>query len=92
MNKKIITSVAGFVAGALGVKVLSSKLVKKAAVSSVAGGLRVKESLDKTIENIKVCSEDIVAEAKVKNAEADEKEAKEKEEVDINKVADKEEE
>ncbi|MDU4019464.1 MAG: DUF6110 family protein, partial [Finegoldia magna] len=54
INKKIISIGAGIIAGAIGGKVLNSKLAKKAAVSTVVGGLKVKESIDKTVENIRV--------------------------------------
>lgn len=87
MNKKLLTVGASVLAGALGGKVLSSKLAKKAAVSTVAGGLRVKESLDETIEKIRVSTEDIVAEAKDKNEKEDLEEAIKEEAVDIEKVA-----
>lgn len=39
INKKVLTAGAGLLAGVLGGKVLSSKLAKNAAVSTVAGGL-----------------------------------------------------
>ena len=50
VSKKFIRIGAGVLVGALGGKVLSSQLAKKAAVGAVAGGLRVKESIDKTVE------------------------------------------
>ena len=90
MKKKLINLGLGFVAGALGGKILSSQAAKKLAVTTVAEGLKIKEGLDKGMENIKVSTEDIVAEAKVKKAEDERKEAERKAQVDIEKVADAE--
>ena len=81
INRKVITAGAGLLAGVLGGKILSSKLAKNAAVSTVAGGIRVKESLDKTIEKVRLSADDIVAEAREKEA------AKKAAEKDINQVA-----
>lgn len=87
MKKKLINLGLGFVAGALGGKILSSQAAKKLAVSTVTQGLKIKESLDKGMENIKVSTEDIVAEAKVKKAEDERKEAERKAQLDLEKVA-----
>lgn len=87
MNKKLINLGIGVLTGVLGGKILSSQTVKKIAVSTVAGGLKVKEEIDKTIENVKVSTEDIIAEAKVKKAEDEKKEADRKAQLDIEKVA-----
>lgn len=92
MNKKLINLGIGVLTGVLGGKILSSQTVKKIAVSTVAGGLKVKEEIDKTIENVKVSTEDIIAEAKVKKAEDEKKEAERKAQLDIEKVAEAEEE
>ncbi|ERT56553.1 vacuolar-type H+-ATPase subunit H [Peptoniphilus koenoeneniae] len=85
MKKKLLSMGAGILIGVLGDKILKSNAVKKVAVSTVAGGLKAKESLDKTIEKVKESTEDIVAEAKVKN-ESEEKAREEKEET-IEKLA-----
>lgn len=87
MNKKLINLGIGVLTGVLGGKILSSQTVKKIAVSTVAGGLKVKEEIDKTIENVKVSTEDIIAEAKVKKSEDEKKEADRKAQLDIEKVA-----
>lgn len=87
MKKKLINLGLGFVAGALGGKILSSQAAKKLAVTTVAEGLKIKEGLDKGMENIKVSTEDIVAEAKVKKAENERKEAERKAQLDLEKVA-----
>lgn len=74
INKKVLSFGTGILFGVLAEKAIKSKLVKKVAVSTVAGGLKVKESIDKTIEVVKENAEDIVAEAKLKNL-VEEKEA-----------------
>lgn len=86
INKKILSAGIGVVAGALGTKVLGSKLAKKAAVATVRQGLKAKSSIDKTVENIKMATDDIVAEAKVKNEIEERIEAEKKEDLDIEKV------
>lgn len=83
MNKKLLSMGAGILIGVLGDKILKSNVVKKVAVSTVASGLKAKESLDKTIEKVKESTEDIVAEAKVKN----ETEEKAREEETVEKLA-----
>ena len=90
MNKKLITLGLGLVVGAIGGKILAPDTVKKLAVNSVAGGLKIKEGIDKNLENVKVTSEDILAEAKIKKAEDEKKEAERKAQVDIEKVAETE--
>lgn len=92
MNKKLLNLGVGLVVGALGGKVLASQTAKKIAVSTVAGGLKIKEEIDKTVENVKVSTEDIIAEAKVKKAEDEKKEAERKAQLDIEKVAEAKEE
>ena len=92
MNKKLINLGLGFVAGAIGGKILSSQTVKRIAVNTVAEGLKIKEGIDKSVESVKVSTEDIVAEAKVKKAEDERKEAERKAELDIEKVVEKSEE
>lgn len=92
MNKKLINLGIGILTGIVGGKVLSSEMAKKVAVSTVAGGLKVKEGLDKTIENIKESTEDIVAEAKIKKEQDEKAEAERKEKLDIEKVAQEKEE
>ncbi|NMW84948.1 DUF1490 domain-containing protein [Peptoniphilus sp. AGMB00490] len=87
MKKKLINLGLGFVAGAIGGKILSSKTAKRIAVTTVAEGLKIKEGIDKGVESVKVSTEDIVAEAKVKKAEDDRKEAERKANLDIEKVA-----
>ena len=87
MNKRLIKLGLGLVAGALGGKILTSETAKKLAVNTVAGGLKIKEGIDKNLEAVKVSSEDILAEAKVKKAEDEKKEAERKAQLDIEKVS-----
>ncbi|WP_428842295.1 DUF6110 family protein [Peptoniphilus catoniae] len=87
MKRRLLNLGVGFVVGAIGGKVLASQTVKKLAVNTVAGGLKIKDEIDKTVENVKVSTEDIIAEAKVKKAEAEKKEAEKKATLDIEKVA-----
>ena len=87
INKKFLKIGAGVLVGALGGKVLSSELAKKAAVGAVAGGLRVKESIDKTVEQVRVSADDIVAEAKEANAKEDLERAKKAAELNLDEVA-----
>lgn len=87
VNKKIISTGIGVIAGAIGGKVLTSKLAKKAAVATVQQGLKAKNAVDKTVENIKVTTDDIVAEAKIKNEIEERLEAEAKDKLDIENVA-----
>ena len=87
VNKKIISTGIGVIAGAIGGKVLTSKLAKKAAVATVQQGLKAKSAVDKTVENIKVTTDDIVAEAKIKNEIEERHEAEAKDKLDIENVA-----
>lgn len=78
MNKKLINLGLGLVVGALGGKILSSDTAKKLAVNTVAGGLKIKEGIDKNLENVKVTSEDILAEAKIKKLKTKRRKLKER--------------
>ena len=74
INKRLLNLGIGLAAGLIGGKILKSKTAKDLAVNTVAGGLKVKDSIDKTIEDIRENTNDIIAEAKVKKAEEEEKE------------------
>lgn len=76
MKKKLISLGAGVVLGVVGDKILKSNAVKNLAVSTVSGGLKVKEGIDKTIEKAKENAEDVVAEAKVKKQKTNEQKEK----------------
>lgn len=86
INKRVLSAGVGVLAGVIGGKVLTSKLAKKAAVATVQQGLKAKSAVDKTVENIKVATDDIVAEAKVKNEIEERLEAEEKANLDIENV------
>lgn len=86
INKRVLSAGVGVLAGVIGGKVLTSKLAKKAAVATVQQGLKAKSAVDKTVENIKVTTDDIVAEAKVKNEIEERLESEEKANLDIENV------
>ena len=86
MNKTLLGIAGGMLLGVIGEKVLKSETTKKAVVGTVSGGLKVKECVDKTIEKAKENAEDIVVEAKIKNAE--EQKAKEEAEAEVETVED----
>ena len=87
IKKKALSTGIGLVVGAVGGKVLTSKVAKKAAVATVQQGLKAKKAVDKTVETIKVSTEDIVAEAKVKNEMEEQMEAEAKAKLDIEEVS-----
>ena len=71
MNHGILVG-AGFLLGTLGVKALKSEPVRKAAVATVAQGLKVKEEAESIVDEL----DDILAEAGYdKGAEETEEEA-----------------
>lgn len=69
MKKKLLSVGAGVLIGVVGDKIVKSNAVRNLAVNTVSEGMKVKESIDKTIEKAKENTEDIVAEAKIKKAE-----------------------
>ena len=87
INKRLLNLGIGLAAGLIGGKILKSKTAKDLAVNTVAGGLKVKDSIDKTIEDIRENTNDIIAEAKVKKAEEEEKARKEAEEKNLEDLA-----
>ncbi|MDO5715480.1 MAG: DUF6110 family protein [Tissierellia bacterium] len=90
MKKRLLHFGLGLIGGAVGGKILSTDKAKELAVDAVAGGLKIKDSIDKTIEKARENTNDIVAEAKVKKEE-DEKAARERQmEEDIEAVANEE--
>ena len=90
INKRLLNLGIGLAAGLIGGKILKSKTAKDLAVNTVAGGLKVKDSIDKTIEDIRENTNDIIAEAKVKKAE-EEKARKEAEEKNLEDLAEEKE-
>ncbi len=78
MNHGILVG-AGFLLGTLGVKALKSEPVRKAAVATVAQGLKVKEEAESIVDEAKAELDDILAEAGYDKGaeEAEEETAKE---------------
>ncbi len=76
MNHGILVG-AGFLLGTLGVKALKSEPAHKAAVYTIAQGLKAKESAETLVDEAKAEFDDIMAEAgynkKEKEAKAGEK-------------------
>lgn len=91
INRRLLNLGIGIAAGLIGSKILKSKTAKDLAVNTVAGGLKVKDSIDKTIEDIRENTNDIIAEAKVKKAEEEEKAKKEAEEKNLENLAEEKE-
>ena len=60
---------AGFLAGTLGLKAVTSNAAKRLAVQGVAAGMRVKAGYEDIVEQAKAEVDDIVAEAAYLNAE-----------------------
>ena len=87
MNKQVIRIGLGVLAGAIGSKIIQSQKMKDLAVGAVAGGLKIKDDVDKAVEKVKENTDDIVAEAKVLKMEKDIEREEEKKEKDIEEVA-----
>ena len=66
-KKHALLVFGGFLAGALGLKALTSKPAKKLYVSAVAQGLKVKASAEEVFEEGRAQFEDILAEAEYLN-------------------------
>lgn len=64
---------AGFLAGTVGVKALTSKTAKKCYVQGVAKGMQVKQGYQNIVEQAKAQVDDIVAEASYINLEDSDK-------------------
>lgn len=74
MNHGLLVG-AGFLLGTLGVKALKSEPAHKAAVATVAQGLKIKEEAETIVDEAKAEFDDIMAEAGYeKKAEEDTKE------------------
>lgn len=63
---------AGFLAGTLGLKAVTSDAAKRLAVQGVAVGMRVKAGYEDVVEQAKAQVDDIVAEASYLNGSEDE--------------------
>ena len=62
---------AGFLAGTLGLKAVTSDAAKRLAVQGVAAGMRVKAGYEDVVEQAKAQVDDIVAEAAYLNSSED---------------------
>lgn len=71
MNHGLLVG-AGFLLGTLGVKALKSEPAHKAAVATVAQGLKIKESAETIVDEAKAEFDDIMAEAGYEKAAEDE--------------------
>ncbi len=74
MNPGIFVG-AGFLLGTLGVKALKSEPAHKAAVYTIAQGLKAKESAETLVDEAKAEFDDILAEAGYNKEEAEVEEA-----------------
>lgn len=70
MNHGILVG-AGFLLGTLGVKALKSEPAHKAAVATIAQGLKLKEGAESLVDEAKAEFDDILAEAGQDKAEED---------------------
>lgn len=70
MNHGILVG-AGFLLGTLGVKALKSEPAHKAAVATIAQGLKLKEGAESLVDEAKAEFDDILAEAGYDRAEED---------------------
>ncbi len=76
MEKKTFNALlvgSGFLAGTLGIKMLTSKTAKKCYVQGVAKGLQVKQGYQNIVEQAKAQVDDIMAEANYINLSQNEK-------------------
>ena len=87
MNHGILVG-AGFLLGTLGVKALKSEPVRKAAVATVAQGLKVKEEAESIVDEAKAELDDILAEAGYDKGEEETEEALEDEYEDESEIED----
>ncbi len=77
LSGKFCSFAAGVLFGTAGIKILSSKDAKKVYTHATAVTLRAKDSVMKTVNNVKENCEDIYAEAKQINAEREGKDVEE---------------
>ncbi|MDR2108140.1 MAG: DUF6110 family protein [Coriobacteriales bacterium] len=67
-KKSALLVLGGFLAGTLGIKVLTSKPAKKLYVGAIAQGLKAKANAEEVYEEGKAQFEDILAEAEYLNS------------------------
>lgn len=79
-NWKVLgTFAGGFAVGTAGIKILASKDAKKLYTNCTAAGMRAKESVMKTVNNMQENLDDIVSEAKQINEDRQKAEATDQE-------------
>lgn len=83
---KLACFVGGTLFGSFGIKLLSSKDVKKVYVHATAAGLRMKDSVMETVTNVQENAADVLASAKELNEERAAKEAEESEAAKVEDV------
>jgi len=76
-NKKVLAYLGGIATATLGVKILKSNPVRRAAVRTVAGGMKLRDSAMSTFETIKEDAQDLYHEARQQSGEKEEPEADE---------------
>lgn len=81
--KEIVLFAGGTLFGSAGFKLLTSRDAKKAYVHATAAGLRVKDSVMATVEEVQENADDILASAKDLNLEREMREEAEREAAEI---------
>lgn len=81
--KEIALFAGGTLFGSAGLKLLTSRDAKKAYMHMTAAGLRVKESVMATVDEVQENADDILAAAKDLNLEREAREAAEREAAEI---------
>lgn len=76
-SKKVLTFLGGAVAATIGVKILKSAPVRKAAVKTMAGGMKLRDNAMSAFEGLKEDAQDLYQEARAESAEAEDDEAAE---------------
>ncbi|MFV0400053.1 MAG: DUF6110 family protein [Oscillospiraceae bacterium] len=67
-NKKVLAFLGGIATATIGVKILKSAPVRKAAVSAMAGGMKLRDDAMSTFETIKEDAQDLYHEARQQSA------------------------
>lgn len=90
-GKNLLLVGAGLVLGAIGAKAVKTNKAKNLSVDVVSKGLKAKESLDGTVENVKESFDDVLAEARLNNRLDEELKRKQKEKEEEEKSKDEKE-
>lgn len=76
-NRKILAYLGGIATATIGVKILKSAPVHKAAVRMMAGGMKLRDDAMGTLETIKEDAQDLYQEARQQSGAEEEPEADE---------------